>query len=876
VVGTISTAKKKNTESVQQASPKEEQTSKHKLLANLSERIQQKVKIGRVLQIELAVTVLAFVSMAVLSYVFLSSTAKASLIRNADTVLDLTEARIDSSLQEYETMIESYSEELSELLTRGADEEALMAYIDELSEIVSLETHSMFGIVDFFGYFETLPGEPLLMHNYELADASLHKSEEQDWYKAAIDAGGGVAETIPYIDSGGRTIYTYVKCLLDDQGQRLGIACMSVAIESTGQSVVETALNQGGYGMLLNQDGMILFHPNPGFRGMSIREPSIPLSSLADEIISGSVFEQPMLSYKGEASIAFFRTLHNGWHLGLVTPENQYYESISRMGVIIAALASILAVILIGFLIRLDSMRAKSDEESRQKSMFLANMSHEIRTPINAIVGMTAIGRSVGSLDRKDYCFSKIDDASRHLLGVIDNILDISKIEANKIELSPTNFSFERMLQQTVNIINFRVDEKKQKLTVYIDRDIPRVLYADDQRLAQVITNLLSNAVKFTPEEGEISLDARLVSEKDGVYTIKIEVKDSGIGITAEQQKRLFQNFQQAESSTTRKYGGTGLGLVIARSIVELMGGNLWLDSDIGKGSTFSFTIDVVRGDETKYGLTSRDLNWGNVRILTIDDDQYILEYFKDIVLGFGASCEVAEGAEEALQLVDESGDFNIYFIDLRMPGVDGIELTREIKAREKKPGHSVVIMISSADLSSVEAEAREAGVDKFLLKPIFPSAIADVISECIGIVNEKESEAPLNIDGIFSGKRLLFAEDIEINREILITLLEPSQIAIECAVNGLEAVNMFAESPERYDVILMDVQMPEMDGLDATRQIRMLDLPNAASIPIIAMTANVFKEDIDDCLAAGMNGHVGKPLDLEKLVTAINECLAV
>ncbi|MDR1691855.1 MAG: response regulator, partial [Oscillospiraceae bacterium] len=476
------------------------------------------------------------------------------------------------------------------------------------------------------------------------------------------------------------------------------------------------------------------------------------------------------------------------------------------------------------------------------------------------------IGKTVGSVERKDYCFNKIDDASRHLLGVISDILDISKIEANKIELSPTDFLFEKMLQQVVNVVTFRVDERQQKLSVYIDPKIPPVLYGDDQRLAQVLTNLLSNAVKFSPENSAITLNTRLLDQTGETCTLRMEVTDEGIGINPEQQAKLFQNFVQAESSTTRRYGGTGLGLSISKGIVELMGGTIWVNSAPGQGSTFGFTVKVSIGDDTKYGLSLSGIGWENVRILTVDDDRDIREYFHEIINRLGTDCEVAADAGEALKLVEDNGDYNIYFIDLRMPGVDGIALTKKIRAREKDR-HSIVIMISSADLSGVEEEAREAGVDKFLLKPIFPSAIADVINECIGNARERLDEIPADIRGLFEGQRILFAEDVPINFEIVQTLLEPTKVSLECAVNGYEAVMMFKKDPDRYDMIFMDVQMPVMDGYDATRSIRSSGLLCAREIPIIAMTANVFKEDVERCLEAGMNAHLGKPLSMAALL---------
>jgi two-component system, sensor histidine kinase and response regulator len=519
----------------------------------------------------------------------------------------------------------------------------------------------------------------------------------------------------------------------------------------------------------------------------------------------------------------------------------------------------------------LDKERQKTEAESanRAKSTFLATMSHEIRTPMNAIIGMTTIGKSAPTIKRKDYCFTKIEDASNHLLGVINDILDMSKIEANKFELAPVEFELEKMLRRVVNVINFRIDEKQQVLSVNIDHSIPRTLIGDDQRIAQVITNLLGNAVKFTPEQGAISLTVRLAEKINDICTLRISVSDSGIGITPEQQKKLFQSFEQAESSTTRKYGGTGLGLAISKNIVEMMGGSIWVESEQGKGSTFTFTIQAERGKEEKQDRLS-DVNLKDVRILTVDDDPDILSFFMEVTQRFGILCDTAASGEKALELIRQKGDYHIYFIDWKMPDIDGIQIAREIKAR--RPENSIVTMISAAEWGAIAKEAKEAGVDNFLSKPLFPSTIVEVINECLGVDKQQvEKTQAADIKGIFAGRRILLAEDVEINREIVQTLLEPTQLEIDCAENGVEAVRIFTEAPARYDMIFMDIQMPEMDGYEATRRIRSLDDPKAKTIPIIAMTANVFKEDIDKCLASGMNNHVGKPLDFEEVMNRLH-----
>ncbi|GHV90520.1 hypothetical protein AGMMS50268_10230 [Spirochaetia bacterium] len=518
-------------------------------------------------------------------------------------------------------------------------------------------------------------------------------------------------------------------------------------------------------------------------------------------------------------------------------------------------------------------------QASKAKGDFLSNMSHEMRTPMNAIIGMTSIGKSAPDMEKKNYAFGKIEDASTHLLGVINDILDMSKIEANKLELSPVNFEFEAMLQKVVNVINFRMDQRQQSFYVTIDKKIPNSLIGDDQRLAQVITNLLSNAVKFTPELGTIRLNAHYAGEEGDKSVLRIEVIDSGIGISAEQQARLFTSFEQAETNTTRKFGGTGLGLSISKRIVELMEGNIWIESELGHGSTFAFTVKMQKGSVEKKIYLNPGVNWSNVKILAVDDDEEILQYFAEMMGNFGINCDLASGGIEALKRTDEKGGYDIYFIDWKMPGMNGLELSKKIKERDD--GKSVVTMISGVEWSTIEADAKKAGVDRFIAKPLFPSAIADLINECLGVdYAALPGDGLEDQDGCFAGSTIILAEDVEINREIVITLLESTGIAIDCAENGAIAVDMFKNDPDKYDMIFMDVQMPEMDGYEATRAIRAFEaerFKNTNShtpIPIVAMTANVFREDIEKSLAAGMNDHLGKPFGFAEVLAKLRKYL--
>ncbi|GHV94832.1 hypothetical protein AGMMS50293_11520 [Spirochaetia bacterium] len=520
---------------------------------------------------------------------------------------------------------------------------------------------------------------------------------------------------------------------------------------------------------------------------------------------------------------------------------------------------------------------------SKSKSDFLSNMSHEIRTPLNAIIGMTSIGGSSPDPDRKDYAFGKIADASTHLLGVINDILDMSKIEANKFELSSCEFNFEKLLQKVANVVNFRIEEKLQTFAVRLDDKIPTTLVGDDQRLAQVITNLLGNAVKFTPEQGDIHLNAHFVKEEKDLCTIKIEVIDTGIGISPEQQSRLFTSFEQAESSTSRKFGGTGLGLAISRRIVEMMGGKIWIESELGKGSTFAFTILARRGAEESLqkldisnfsapdGEVAADRKAADIRALVIDNGREERDYLLEIIRRYGFSCEGA-GGEDAAALLEKNRPYHLCFIDWQTLQANA-DLLRQVKKIQQDS--SLAILISTTEWSEIEEKAKQDGLNTFLFKPMFPSAVVDCINKCLGTGRPQEVSARDEKITRLDGYHILLAEDVDINREIVQALLEPTGLYIECAKNGVEAVEMFTKKPDGYDIVFMDVQMPEMDGYEATRRIRALDFQKAKEIPIIAMTANVFREDIDRCLAAGMNDHVGKPLDFDEVLSKLKTWLA-
>ena len=827
---------------------------------------------------QLTFTALAFLVMVVLSYLFAGNIVRRHLFQDSENTLNFEKEKIELSLQVPEVLLISFSETVRHMIMRGDSLDAIRRYVETISLLQETSNQRPTVVDNMFGYFTTLDGTSAFVQDQSTSLPGDFLPQERPWYAAAIAANGEViVQPLPHRSAiTHHLIFTYARCIFDDENRLLGVACVSVCVDTIGKDIVETARNRGATGMLISSELTIVAHTIPEFVGKNLCDPEVPVSVLADDVQAGKEYANAtLIDHRGEVSVASSRKLHNGWYVALVTPQQQYYQSVTNMAVVLSVLGAVLAAVLMGFLIHIDAARHKADTESKTKSSFLANMSHEIRTPMNAIVGMTTLGKTANNAERKDFCFTKIEEASQHLLGVINDILDISKIEAGKFEISVTEFHFEKMLQNVVNIISHRIEEKKQKFIVHIDDAIPMMLMGDDQRLAQIITNLLGNAVKFTPGGGTITLSARLVKKENEYYIVQISVADMGIGISREQQIRLFDAFQQAESSIARQFGGTGLGLAISKNIVEMMGGKIWVESELGKGATFTFTVRVKRGESHDSAYLHRDLHWGNVSIMAVDDDPDILDYFKEIMRRFGTSCDTATSGKEALELVEQHGVYNVYFVDWKMPEMDGIALSKALKAKSSDPSRTIVIMISAAEWRDIEHEAKGAGVDKFLSKPLFPSAVADAINKALGVNQRPTTTKPrVELAGIFAGYRILLAEDVKINSMILQGLLEPTELEIDCVENGTMAVDRFKENPEKYDLIFMDVQMPIMDGYEATRCIRGLDIPRAKTIPIIAMTANVFREDVENAIAAGMNSHLGKPLNFDDVLDRLRTYL--
>ncbi len=504
-----------------------------------------------------------------------------------------------------------------------------------------------------------------------------------------------------------------------------------------------------------------------------------------------------------------------------------------------------------------------AENASGAKSDFLSRMSHEIRTPMNVIIGMCRMALRSEDPEKIQHSLNQIDVSAKHLLGLINDILDVSKIEANKFELHDEPFDLEHVLMNVSNTVMVRAEERKQTIQILLARGMPRRFIGDSMRLAQVFTNLFTNAIKFSPEGGNIVLSMQELERDGNTCTLEARVRDHGIGMTPEQLSRLFTSFEQADGGIARKYGGTGLGLAICKSIVNMMAGDIHAESEPGKGSTFIFTVKLALAPFASEDAHAEKKLPHTLRVLVVDDEEQTRAYFADIMAGFGVACEQAASGEEALALLESGAKYDILFVDWRMPGMDGVETVRRLRARAGE--QMLVVMISSADLSEVKDEATRAGVQHFVSKPLFPSSLFNVISRILysntDAPHGEKGKGGLSDVPDLHAYRVLLVEDMEFNREVACAMLEETGCAIDEAESGLQAVEMFRKDPTRYGCILMDMQMPEMDGLEATRTIRAEKHPWAQKVPIIAMTANVFRDDVEQCLAAGMDDHIGKPI---------------
>ena len=518
----------------------------------------------------------------------------------------------------------------------------------------------------------------------------------------------------------------------------------------------------------------------------------------------------------------------------------------------------------------------KSAEQANQaKSDFLARMSHDIRTPMNAIMGMATIAKAhVDEHERILDCMEKINGASKLLLSLINEVLDMSKIESGRLILSEDEFNVGELLQDLVVMMQPEIKNKQQTLNIHVKNLRHENVKGDTQRIKQVLMNILSNAIKYTPENGRITIEIYEKDPHNGIGNYQFVFEDNGRGMKPEFLDKIFEPFERASDDEIKRIQGTGLGMSISHKIIQMMGGDIKVESEYGKGSRFTIDMPLVCRDQKP----DDKIEVEGLEVLVVDDDKIACLNTSSCLREIGINSECVYSGREAIEKVRQhhlaEKEYFAVIIDLKMPQMNGIETTRQIR---RFVGADVPIIILSAyDLEEYEAEAKEVKANGFITKPLYKSKLLQVLRSFLDEGDQPEPIRPFKLSNVdYSGKRILLVEDNELNREIAVEIIGSTGITIDTAINGLDAVHKVAQSEEGfYQIILMDIQMPIMDGYEATRQIRSLQRRDIAHMPIIAMTANAFSEDVTNAIKAGMNYHLAKPIDIGALMGILSKYL--
>ncbi len=516
-----------------------------------------------------------------------------------------------------------------------------------------------------------------------------------------------------------------------------------------------------------------------------------------------------------------------------------------------------------------------AEEAARTKSDFLANMSHEIRTPMNSIIGMSHLALQTKLDSRQKNYIDKVHYSAESLLGILNDILDFSKIESGKLDLELTEFHLDQVLDSVGNMIGLKAGEKGVELMFDIDKNIPTPLIGDPLRLSQILVNLSNNAMKFTEKGGEIVVSVKLEDDLKKSVRLHFSVRDTGIGMTEKQQKKLFRPFSQADSSTTRKYGGTGLGLVISKKLTEMMGGKIWVESKYGVGSTFHFTVSLKKKPDQIPKAVNLTGDTSQIKVLVVDDNLTSLAISSTLLKRFGFAVESTMSGKKAIEILEKDGgnhSFDLILMDWKMPEMDGLEATRMIQSSTRILHKPPVILISAFCRNELIEIGKDVGLAAVLHKPVIPSTLNNTILEVLGLKEATKDqktevdEKTANITAKLQGARVLLVEDHELNQELAVELLSSNGMVVEVADNGAIALDMLEK--KEYECVLMDCQMPVMDGYEATRKIR--EQKRFKDLPVIAMTANAMKGDRQKVLDAGMNDHIAKPINVEEMFNVI------
>jgi signal transduction histidine kinase/CheY-like chemotaxis protein len=805
----------------------------------------------------------AFLVMVLAGYLFVGGILRNRILTNAGDNLFSAEANIRAAFAESEISLNTSFSVVLGMIQQDAPQEEILEYLMSITAWMRQNTS---GLMEFNGIYGYIRGAFLNSLGLHLGDDFV--PQKRPWYQTAVRAGNAaVAYTAPYPDiETGETIISVVKNIVDEEGNYYGILAIDMNMVWVNEYIKTLRLGNGGYGMIVNQNMVIMTHPDQSAPGKQLQELGDPFGDISRRLRLGE--EISALQYNSVADgrvIAFFRRMFNGWYVGFITPTRAYYRELRYAAYMLSALGFVLMCALSYLLLRINAAKMKADENSLSKSSFLAKMSHEIRTPMNAIIGMSELVlREELGPNAKNYA-NNIRQAGLNLLSIINDILDFSKIESGKMDLVNTEYQFASIINDVIAIIRMRLHEKPIRFITMIDGSLPAVLEGDEVRVRQVLLNLLTNAVKYT-NEGNIVLSVSRRESTEKTTKTQIEggapkivlafgVADTGIGIKKEDMEKLFGEFTQFDRQQNRGVEGTGLGLVISRNLCILMGGDITVASDYGRGSVFTAIIPQIVRDSAPIALVERP---ETKSVLIYDDRSLYADSLVYTMESMGVSCVQARSRDNFTALL-ESRQFIFASPSL-------LDEAREIlRGRSGASGAAEPALI----LLTEDWQVGQPDVQTVSM-PLQPLALANVLNGRKSDTEYHESEHA-QVRFIAPDARVLIVDDIEINLDVAEGLLSPYKMTIDRAPGGHEAVRMAQQ--HHYDLVLMDHMMPDMDGIEATAAIRAWEersLPQMSllqtRLPIVALTANAISGMKEMFLEKGFSDYLSKPIEIAKL----------
>ncbi len=839
----------------------------------------------------LFVSMSCLVLLCVLIFLWLSSIMTGKSEEAINDVGKIYMSEMSTQLQQkFDAITASWVSQVEGIAKRTPPQEQVygQAMLDDLALGASVREFEYLGLYTEDGEYEDVYGTPVTF------------LDEQEFHMA-------IGEEDKKITSGfNANDEKLLFFVIDAQYPMKGGKVSDVLVAGLPMSYLESALvleeeNSMVYSHIIRKDGKFVVRTGEAFRdnyfdrlretisNKNQKSPETYVEEVQEAMQAEEEYSALLIVDDTHRHIYCAPLCNSEWYLVSIMPYGVLDDAIlhlsdERQKTMVTAGGIILAALLVIFALyyrltqqqlrELEKAEKAATSANKAKSEFLSSMSHDIRTPMNGIVGMTAIAiANVHDMARVQDCLKKISLSSRHLLGLINDVLDMSKIESGKLSLNIDILSLRDVMENIVNIVQPQIKEKRQHFDIFIQDIESEEVCCDGVRLNQILVNLLSNAIKFTPEEGTINVYLFQEESPKGSDYVRchFRVRDNGIGMSPEFQKKIFETFSR-EDTKVQKIEGTGLGMAITKFIVSMMGGTIEVESEQGKGSEFHVIIDFERAT-----IQEVDMVLPSWRLLVVDNNEDLCRSATSALKEIGVQAEWVLDGEKALRKIEENHkrntDYEIVLLDWKMPGMSGLETTRGIR---KIVGDELPILIISAyDWSEIEDEARAAGVQGFISKPLFKSNLYLGLSRYVeGAPDEDEQVNALEEERDFGGLRILLAEDNDLNWEIAEDILTDVGFEVEWAENGKICVEKFEQSaPGYYDAVLMDIRMPVMNGYDAAKAIRALNRADAR-LPIIAMTADAFSEDIQRCLECGMNEHVAKPIDIEKLMKLLKRYL--